>query len=55
MMTNSFQKWADAYARAYGFTVTLKANWVILERDDQKIECMSVNSVQVACDQFGLR
>lgn len=25
---NSFQKWADDYARAFGFIVTPVANWV---------------------------
>lgn len=51
MTANRFQKWADHYARAYGFTVTPKGNWVVLERNGQSIECMSVQGVQDACAQ----
>ena len=46
---NSFQKWADDYARAFGFIVRPFANWVILERDGQPIEVMSVRGVQDLC------
>lgn len=46
---NSFQKWADDYARAFGFIVTLRGNWVELHKDGKTIECMSVQGVQAAC------
>ena len=49
-MMNSFQKWADSYARAFGFVVTLKGNWVELTRNGETIECMSAAGVQTACE-----
>ncbi len=48
---NAFQKWADDYARAFGFTVTLKGNWVELTRNGETIECMSAEGVQAACNR----
>lgn len=48
---NNFQRWADSYARAFGFLVTLKGNWVELHRDGETVECMSVQGVQAACDK----
>lgn len=50
---NSFQSWAESYARAYGFTVTLKGNWVELTRDSVTLECMSVQGAQDACETLG--
>ena len=50
---NSFQSWAESYARAYGFTVTLKGNWVELTRDSVTLECMSAQGVQDACETLG--
>ncbi|CAK7259113.1 MULTISPECIES: hypothetical protein [unclassified Shinella] len=47
---NSFQKWADDYARAFGFVVTLRGNWVELHKDGKTYECMSVQGVQAVCD-----
>lgn len=47
---NSFQKWADSYARAFGFVVTMRGNWVELHCNGHTIECMSVAGVQKACD-----
>lgn len=46
---NSFQQWASDYARAFGFVVTLKGNWVELHKDGETIECMSAEGVQAAC------
>lgn len=46
---NRFQKWADIYARAFGFTVTTRGNWVELHRDGETHECMSVQGVQDVC------
>lgn len=49
---NRFQKWADDYARAFGFIVTMKGNWVEIRGGNQTIECMSVQGVQDACRQI---
>lgn len=46
---NQFQQWASDYARAFGFVVTLKGNWVELTRNGETIECMSAQGVQAAC------
>lgn len=46
---NSFQKWAGDYARAFGFVVTLRGNWVELLKDGETFECMSVQGVRAAC------
>jgi hypothetical protein len=50
---NSFQKWADVYARAFGFVVAPKGNWVELHRNGQIHECMSVAGVQKVCAAQG--
>lgn len=52
---NSFQKWADDYARAHGFIITLRGNWVELHKDGRSIECMSADGVQRACSQEGAK
>lgn len=52
-MHNSFQKWAMDYARAYGFAVTTKGNWVELHKDGQTHECFSVQGVQQICGKHG--
>lgn len=49
---NSFQQWADDYARAFGFVVILKGNWVELVKDGTTIECMSASGVQLACEKY---
>lgn len=54
-MLNSFQKWADAYARAFGFVVTTRGNWVDLNRDGHSHECMTTAEVQRICDLHGAR
>lgn len=46
---NSFQKWADDYARAHGFTVGLTGNWVTLYKDGESEELMTVSGVQLHC------
>jgi hypothetical protein len=48
---NQFQKWAHDYARAFGFIVTTRGNWVELHRNGETIECMSVQGVQEACEK----
>lgn len=48
---NSFQKWADDYARAHGFVVTLTGNWVELHKGDISETCMSAQGVQSVCDR----
>lgn len=48
---NQFQAWASDYARAFGFIVTPRGNWVNLTRAGETTECMSVEGVQQACDQ----
>jgi hypothetical protein len=48
-LPNSFQKWAQDYARAYGFQVDLTGNWVSLYINKHSIECMSTRGVQEAC------
>lgn len=49
---NRFQKWADDYARAFGFTVSPIGNWVTLNRDGEKpIECYTAAGVQAACGE----
>jgi len=53
-MLNRFQKWADAYGRAFGFVVQPKGNWVVLYKDGEEIECMSAQGVQAACDSAGI-
>lgn len=53
-MLNRFQKWADVYGRAFGFVVQPRGNWVVLYRDGEEIECMSVAGVQAACDNVGI-
>lgn len=50
-MENSFQKWASDYASAFGFTVSLLGNWVVLHKDGRAVECMSVQGVQQACKE----
>ena len=52
---NRFQKWADWTARAYGFIVTPKGNWVELTRNGETIECMSVDGVRAACETKGAK
>ena len=47
---NSFQRWANDYARAFGFVVALKGNWVELTRNGETTQCMSVEGVQNACN-----
>ena len=47
---NRFQKWADDYARAFGFVVVPHANWVDLHRNGETIECMTAEGVQRACE-----
>lgn len=50
-MQNRFQKWADNYARAFGFVVEPRGNWVALYKDGVEIaECMTVAGVQALCD-----
>ena len=46
---NSFQNWADIYARTFGFTVTPVGNWVTLHKDGASVECMSAKGVQLCC------
>lgn len=48
---NSFQKWADDYARAFGFIVSLRGNWVELHRNGETTECMSAQGVQAVCSK----
>ena len=48
-MPNQFQIWANDYARAFGFVVTLRGNWVMLHRNGHEIECMTAQGVQAAC------
>lgn len=43
---NSFQKWAADYARAFGFIVTPRGNWVELHKDGERFECFTVRGVQ---------
>lgn len=50
---NTFQKWADDYARSFGFLVTLRGNWVELHKDGETFECMSVQGVQDICAKHG--
>ena len=52
-MENRFQKWAGDYARAFGFQVTLKGNWVELHKGGETYECMSVQGVQAICKAKG--
>ena len=47
---NAFQVWAESYALAYGFTVTLRGNWVELTHNGVTLECMSAQGVQDACE-----
>lgn len=50
-MANRFQKWADNYARAFGFVVVPQGNWVVLFKDGIEIaECFTVAGVQACCD-----
>ena len=50
---NSFQQWATDYARAYGFIVTPKANWVELTSPvtGATVERMTAAGVQETCAQ----
>ena len=48
---NSFQKWASDYARAFGFVVTMRGNWVELHKDGKTHECLSVAGVQKVCEE----
>jgi hypothetical protein len=50
---NSFQKWADHYARAYGFVVTLRGNWVELHKERNVYECLSMAGVKDICEKYG--
>ena len=43
---NSFQKWADWYGRAHGYVVIPHGNWVILSKDGEFNERMSVSGIQ---------
>lgn len=44
-MFNSFQEWATEYVKQFGFTATIKGNWVELHKDGETIECMSYQGV----------
>lgn len=52
---NSFQIWARDYARAFGFDVTMTANWVTLHKDGASVECMSAKKVQLCCCSHAAR
>ncbi len=46
---NSFQIWADRYARAFGFQVESCGNWVTLHKGGHDFEIMSAQGVQDIC------
>jgi len=49
---NTFQRWANDYARAFGFIVTLQGNWVKIHKDGESQDCLSVSGMQAACGKY---
>lgn len=50
---NTFQRWASDYARAFGWIVTPKGNWIEMARDGETHEVMSAEGVQALCQTRG--
>jgi len=49
---NTFQKWADDYARAFGLIVIPCGNWVTIYQGSTSREAMSAKGVQAICAEL---